>query len=149
MYKMIMIVTVGFLLAALPSVAGDIQNNDGTQISKILEHKAALSLTDSQVKKLEIIQRTTTDKMTQAKLQADIRMNEIEKFTSDWSNMNSVAVFSLVKEYFKYMTDYKTAEVEAVVQARAILDLNQLNKYQQLASIESMVIKMEESLALK
>jgi hypothetical protein len=149
MYKTITILMLGFMLAALPCAAGGIQNNDGTQISTILDHKTTLSLTDSQVKKLEIVQRTTTEKMTQAKLQADIRMGEIEKFTSDWSNMNSIAVLSLVKEYFKYMTDYKTAEVEAVVQARAILDINQLTKFQQLVSIESMMVRMEQSLALR
>jgi hypothetical protein len=147
MYKVVTILILGFMLAAMPCAAGGIQNNDGSQISKILEHKTTLSLTDSQVKKLEIIQRTTIEKMTQAKLQADIRMGEIEKFTSDWSNMNSIAVLSLVKEYFKYMTDYKTAEVEAVVQARTILDINQLTKFQQLVSIESMMVRMEQSLA--
>lgn len=149
MYKIVTILMLGFMLAALPCAAEGIQNNDGSQISTILEHKTTLNLTDSQVKKLEIVQRTTIEKMTQAKLQADIRLGEIEKFTSDWSNMNSIAVLSLVKEYFKYMTDYKTAEVEAVVQARSILDINQLTRFQQLVSIESMMVRMEQSLALK
>lgn len=149
MLRGITIFTVGFLLAALPSFAGETQNNQGTQISRILEYKTTLSLTDSQVKQLEIIQKTTAEKMTQAKDQADIRLGEIEKFTSDWGNMNSIAVLSLIKEYFKFLTDYKTAEIEAVIRARVILDADQLSRFQQLVSIEAMMITMEKSLALK
>jgi hypothetical protein len=149
MLRTITIFTIGFLLAALPSFAGENQNHQGTQISRILENKTILSLSDSQVKKLEIVQKTTEEKMAQAKGQADIRQEEIEKFTSNWNNMNSIAVLSLVKEYFKYLSDYKTAEVEAIIKARAILDTNQLAKFQQLVSIEVMMINMEQSLALK
>jgi len=146
MLKGITIFTLGMLLVALPSFAGE---NSGNQLSKILEYKTSLNLSDSQVKKIEIVQKTTQQKMNEAKTQADIRLTEIERFTSDWNNMNSVAVFSLIKEYFKFLTDYKTAELEAVVKARAILDTNQLSKFQQLASIESMMIRMERDLALR
>ena len=149
MLRAVTIFMLGFLLAALPSFAGENQNSDGTQISKILEYRTTLNLSDSQAKKLEIVQKTTDAKMIEAKGQADIRMAEIEKFTSNWSNMNSIAVLSLVKEYFKFLTDYKTAEVEAVIKARSILDNDQLAKFQQLVSINTMMIKMEESLALK
>jgi hypothetical protein len=135
---------LGFLMATLPSSAGQVP---GTQISKILEYKASLELTSSQVKKLELVQKTAQQKMDDSKFQADIRLNEIEKFTSNWTEMNSVAVLGLIKEYFKYKTDFKTAEIEAVIQARAILDMNQLTRFQQLVSIETLMLGMEQGVA--
>jgi hypothetical protein len=147
MNKVIAISTViflGVMLAAIPCNAGQAQ---GTQISKIIEYKITLNLSDSQVKKLEIVQKTAQQKMEQAKFQAGIRMNEIEKFTSNWTEMNSVAVLGLIKEYFKFQTDYKTAEMEAIIRARAILDMDQLARFQQLVSIESLILKMEQDLA--
>ena len=148
--KKVTVITIllflGFLMAALPSNAGQIP---GTQINKILDYKASLELTSSQVKKLELVQRTAQQKMDDSKFQADIRLNEIQKFTSDWTNMNSVAVLSLIKEYFKYQTDYKTAELEAVIQARAILNMNQLARFQQLVSIETLMLGMEQGVASK
>ena len=144
MKGMIILLSLGLLLIALPVVAAQ---PDGNQISKILNYKTSLSLTDSQVKKLEIVNRTAQDKMTQAKTQAEIRQNEIEKFSSNWTDMNSLAVMNLIKEYYSYMTDYKTAEVEAIIRARAILNLEQLNKFQQLVSIEALMLHMETQLA--
>jgi hypothetical protein len=135
---------LGLLMVAIPSNAGQIPGN---QITKILEYKGSLNLTASQVKKLELVQKTTQQRMDDAKFQADIRLNEIEKFTSNWTNMNSVAVLGLIKEYFKYQTDYKTAEMEAVIQARAILDMDQLNRFQQLVSIDTLMLELEPGIA--
>jgi hypothetical protein len=149
MKKVIAITTVmflGFLMTATPSSAGQAP---GTQIAKILEYKESLKLTDSQAKKLEIIQNTTKQKMDEAKFQADIRLNEIEKFTSNWTEMNSVAVLSLIKEYFQYQTDFKTAEMQAIIQARAILSMDQLTQFQQLVMIESLMLDMEHGMAIK
>jgi hypothetical protein len=146
MYKVIAMLMVVSMAAASVSFAGETPQ---TQVSKVLELKGSLSLTPSQVKKLEVVERTAEQKMMEAKAQSDIRLNEIEKFTSDWSNMNSVAVMTLIKEYFKFMTDYKTAEYEALLRARAILDSMQLSKFQQLVSIESLMLKMEGDLALR
>jgi hypothetical protein len=137
---------LGFLMATIPGNAGQ---TPGNQITKILEYKASLELTNSQVKKLELVQKTAQQKMDDAKFQADIRLTEIEKFTSNWTEMNSVAVLGLIKEYFKYQTDFKTAEMEAVIQARAILDMNQLTRFQQLVSIDSLMLQMEPGLASK
>jgi hypothetical protein len=138
------VIFLGYMLAAIPSNAGQ---TPGTQISKILDYKSSLNLTQSQVKKLELIQKTAQQRMDEAKFQSGIRLNEIEKFTSDWTNMNSVAVLSLIKEYFKYETDYRTAEMEAIIQARAILEMDQLAKFQQLVSIESLMLNMENGVA--
>ena len=146
MYKLAVVVITGLMIMAVPCMAGEVA--DG-HIAKILDSKAALALTDSQVKKLEIVQRTAVAKMAEAKSQADIRLNEVEKFTSNWTNMNSIAVMSLIKEYYQFMTDYKSAELEAVIRARSILEIEQLNKFQQLVSIESLMITMEKSLALR
>jgi hypothetical protein len=146
MKKALVIFSMAMLLMASVSFAGDLPK---TQIAQILENKTSLGLTDSQVKKLGQVERNAQQKMLESKAQADIRMAEIEKFTSDWSNMNGVAVMGLIKEYFKYMTDYKSAEVEAIIRAREVLDSDQLIKYQQLASIQSLMVKMEKELAAR
>jgi hypothetical protein len=135
---------LGLLMIALPSNAGQ---DSGCQISKIIEYKASLKLTDSQIKKLEQVQENVLARMAEAKRQSDIRLGEIEKFSSNWTAMNSVAVMDLIKEYYKFLTDYKTAELEAVIRARAILNIDQLAKFQQLASIEMIMIKMQDKLA--
>ena len=138
------IISLGLMLMALPIHASE---PAGNQITKIIGYKTSLGLTDSQVKKLEIVNRTAQEKMIQAKTQAEIRQNEIEKFSSNWTDMNSMAVMSLIKEYYAYMADNKTAEIEAIIKARAILNLDQLNKFQQLVSIEALMLHMETRLA--
>lgn len=144
MKGIIMILGLGLMLMALPIHASE---PAGNQISKIISYKTSLGLTDSQVKKLEIINKTDQQKMIQAKAQAEIRQNEIEKFSSNWTDMNSIAVMSLIKEYYAYMADYKTAEIDAIIKARAILNLDQLNRFQQLVSIETLMLHMETRLA--
>ena len=138
------IFSLGLLMTAISSSAGQ---TPGTQIAQILDHKSTLNLTVSQVKKLEQVQRNTQARMAEAKSQSEIRLGEIERFTSNWQDMNSVAVLGLIKEYFKYLTDYKTAELESVIQARAILNMDQLNRFQQLVTIESLMLNMEDQLA--
>lgn len=140
----IIVLTLGMLLTALPSYAGE---QNGTAVSQIIAHKSALSLTDSQLKKLELVEKNAEQKMREVKAQADIRLNEIEKFTSNWTDMNSIAVMSLIKEYFNFMQTYKSTELDAVIKARAILSYDQLIKFQQLVSIETLMLNMESSLA--
>jgi hypothetical protein len=140
----IIMMSLGLMLMALPIHASE---PAGNQISKIIGYKTSLGLTDSQIKKLENIRRADQEKMIQANAQAEIRQNEIEKFSSNWTDMNSMSVMSLIKEYYDYMADYKTAEIDAVIKARAILSLDQLNKFQQLVSIETLMLHMETRLA--
>lgn len=134
------------IIAAASAFAGDLPV---TQVSKILEYKGSLDLTDSQVKKLEIINKTAVARMVEAQGQANIRLKEIQEFTAKWTNMNGVAVRQLIKEYYKFMAEYKEAEVDAILQARSILKPEQLGKYQQLASIDALMISMEQNLAFK
>jgi len=120
-----------------------------TAVAKVLEHSTSLDLTNSQVKKLQIIEDTAAQKMSEAKLHADILLHEIEQFTANWTNMNGTAVRSLLKEYYDYMTEYKSAELNAIIQARTILDFNQLTRFQQLESMESLILNMESDIALR
>jgi hypothetical protein len=145
MKKALVVFSLALFIAA-NTFAGDLPQ---TQISRILEHKSSLTLSASQVKKLEIVERTAQQKMLEARGQADIRMSEIQKFSSNWNAMNGVAVLGLVKEYFKFMTDFKSAEVEAIIRAREILEANQLIRFQQLVSIQSLMVKMEEGLTVR
>jgi hypothetical protein len=146
MKKVTAILMAGILSLAMAASAG---NLPATQVSQILELRSSLDLTNSQVKKLQIIEDTAREKMTRARLQADIRLQEIEKFTSNWTNMNGTAVRGLIKEYYAMLTEYKTAELNAIVQARAILEYEQLSKFQQLESIESLRLDMERELTLR
>lgn len=139
-------IIVTILILSVSAAAG---NTFNTPVSEILEHGKALGLTESQVKKLSIIEDSAAHRMSDAKLQADIRLAEIEKFTSNWTNMNGVAVRGLLKEYYEFLSQYKKAELNAIIQARAILEYKQLTKYQQLVSIESLILDMENQLALK
>ncbi len=146
MKKVTAILMAGFLSLAMAASAGNLPE---TQVSQILELRSSLELTNSQVKKLTILENTAREKMVYARLQADIRLQEIERFTSNWTNMNGTAVRGLIKEYYAILTQYKTAELNAIVQARAILEYEQLSKFQQLESIESLRINMEQELALR
>jgi hypothetical protein len=146
MKKALALIVIVFMAAASVSYAGVVPT---TQVSKILENKASLVLTDSQVKKLEIVEKTAQQKMMEARVQADIRLTEIERFTSNWTNMNSQSVSSLVKEYFGYLEDYKMAELGAIIKARAILEYDQLSKFQQLVSIQTLMLHMEQELAIR
>ncbi len=143
--------TVFTLVAAILifSVSATAGNVLKTPISEILEHSNALNLTESQIKKLSIIEDSALQKMSDSKLHADIRLAEIEKFTSNWTNLNGTAVRGLLKEYYGFLSDYKKAELNSIIQARAILEYGQLTKYQQLVSIESLILEMENQLALR
>jgi hypothetical protein len=144
MNKVLTLSLAGFLALTGLTYANNIP---GTAVAKILTYKTSLGLTDSQVKKLEVVDRTAQAKIAEARFQASIRLAEIEKFTSNWTNMNSLAVMSLVKEYYNYMQAAKAAELDAIIKARAILDMTQLNKFQQLVSIESLMLNVEQDLA--
>jgi hypothetical protein len=134
------------VIVASSALAGNLPK---TQVDKIIDYKASLGLTDAQVKKLDIINKNAVEKMIEAKGQANIRLQEIEKFTSNWMNMNGTAVRGLIKEYYEYMTTYKAAEVDAILQARAILNNDQLAKFQQLASLDALILSLENDLALR
>ena len=134
-------------LAITTAVEVSAGNLPTTQVSKILQHKSALELTDTQIKKLEQIDKNAVEKMVEAQGQANIRLQEIEKFTSNWTNLNGTAVRQLIAEYYNFMTAYKSAEVNAILQARGILKTEQLTKYQQLASIDALMIYMEREMA--
>jgi hypothetical protein len=118
-----------------------------TAINKILDHKISLQLSDSQCKKLDIINRVIIDKMIQTRAQAEIRKTEIDKFTSNWTVMNSTAVGYNIKEYYQFLAELKSLELEAIMKAKAVLTHDQLKRYSDLADIESMMIKVDAQLA--
>jgi hypothetical protein len=130
-----------FLMLAASACASELSGN---RISKILSYKASLNLTESQVEKLETIEQITFNKMNAAMTDAEIRLAKIEKLTSNWANMNSSEVRMLVKGYCNCLAEYKAVEAEAAIKARGILDSEQLNKFQLLTSMESLMLDMEE-----
>ncbi len=147
--KRILIISSVLIFLAIgtiwPLYAGNIPD---TPISKILSYKTGLELTDSQIKKLSILDNGIKEKMIQIKGQAEIRRQEINRFTSNWTSMNSTACCQLVKEYYGFLADLKVLELEAMMKARSLLTPEQLRKYEELASIESMILDLEPKLSL-
>ena len=135
------------MVIAAPAIVNAGNELPKTAILKILNYKNGLQLTESQIKKLTIINRTIVDKILQARAQAEIRKMEIDEFTSNWCTMHSGAVNQNIKEYYKFLAKIKGLELEAIVKAKAVLDNKQLKKYVELASIEALMINMETELA--
>jgi hypothetical protein len=150
MYKASKIMIFG-LIAALILGAASMANaqvqKPVTAIDKIFEYQNGLNLTDSQVRKLNIVNLTITEKMLEIMKQADLRKTEIDEFTSNWSSMHGTAVNHIIKEYYGFMAELKKLELEAISKARAILSAEQLRKFSELSSIETMMIKIEDQLA--
>jgi len=134
------------MVIAAPAIVNAGNELPKTAIHKILNYKNGLQLTESQIKKLTIINRTIVNKILQARAQAEIRKMEIDEFTSNWCNMHSGAVNQNIKEYYKFLSKIKELELEAIIKAKAVLDNNQLKKYVELASIEALMINMETEL---
>jgi len=144
------ILTLFMLTIAAPAMAyADEQTpqNVHTAIDQILAYKSGLQLTDSQVHKLEIVNKVILQKMGELMHQADIRKSEIDDYTSNWSTMHGTAVDYMIKEYYQFMADLKNLELEAIMKARAILNEDQLKKFHDLASIQSLVVRVENELA--
>ena len=135
------------MVTAAPAALFADNNIPTTAISKVLNYKNGLQLTESQIKKLTIIDRTIVDKMIQTRGQAQIRKMEIDKFTSNWTRIHGTAVNHVIKEYYQFLAKLKELELEAIMKTKAVLTREQLKKFIELASIEAMVIKLEAELA--
>ena len=145
MSKKITIIALALMLAMITAAPGILYADNiipQTAINKVLDHKSGLELTDSQLKKLTIINNIIVEKMIQTRAQAQIRKSEVDDFTSNWVNMHSTACDHIIKEYYKFLADLKTLELEAITKARAILTREQLKRYAELASVEAMIIKL-------
>ena len=118
-----------------------------TPITKILSCKTGLQLSDSQIKKLTILDNNLKNQIIQLRCQAQIRKTEIDNFTSNWLNMYGTAVRQLIKEYYNFLADIKLLNIKAIMQARGVLTREQLKKFTELVSIESMIQKMESGIA--
>lgn len=139
---------IAIFVIAMPAIlSAQAANLPSTPIAKVLNYKSGLSLTDSQIKKLTILDNTTKEKMIQAKAQAQIRKQEIDKFTGNWDMMNGTACCQLVKEYYQFLAELKTLEIHAIMQARSVLTEDQLRKFTELASLESMMLDLEPSIS--
>lgn len=111
-----------------------------TPITRILNYKSGLVLTDSQVKNLELINNGIINKMLQFRSQAQICKSRIDKYSKNWTDLTNPQVKSAVKEYYHCQAELKTLEFEAMAQAGKILSTEQIEKFNDLASIELMMI---------
>jgi len=146
MSKKVTIITLVLMLAMIMVSPGMLNAGDRipqTAINKILDHKSGLELTDSQLKKLSVINSVIIEKMIQVRTQAEIRKMEIDEFTSNWTNIHSTASDHIIKEYYSFLAKLKSLELEAITKARAVLTREQLKAYANLSSIEAMMIKLD------
>lgn len=142
-----MIAVIAMLVIAAPAALFAQASLPTTPIAKVLNYKGGLELTDSQIKKLTILDNTTKEKMIQVRAKAQVRKQEIDKFTGNWDMMNGTACCQLVKEYYQYLAELKTLEITAIMQTRAVLSEAQLRKFTELASLESMILDLEPSIS--
>lgn len=147
--RKVMLLGAGLMFLAIGSVSTLYAGNEPeTPISKVLNYKTGLELTDSQVKKLSLLDNGVKEKMIQLKGQAEIRKQEINRLTSNWNSMNATACCQLVKEYYSYLADMKVVELEAIMKVRSVLTPEQIKKYEELALIESMILDLESKFSL-
>jgi hypothetical protein len=138
--------TLFTLIIASPAMMYAQTYQPKTAIDKILDYKQGLDLSESQIKKLSLVNHTIVEKMGETLRQADIRKTEIDDFTANWSNVHGIAVDRLIKEYYDFMAEFKKLELEAIMKAKAILTEEQLKRFTELASIESLMIRVENEL---
>jgi Spy/CpxP family protein refolding chaperone len=144
----IALATIFMFTIAMPAILLAGGNVPDTPITKVLGYKTGLELTDSQIKKLGILDNNFKEKMIQTLAQADIRKREIDKFTANWNNMNGIACCQLVKEYYQFLSELKVLELNAIMQARSVLTAEQIKKFSELANIETMLLDLQPKLSL-
>ena len=138
MYAPVMAILL-VLIIGLPvlTYAGNLPE---TPITKILNYKSGLVLTDSQVKNLELINNNIINKMLQFRSQAQICKTRIDEYSKNWTDLTNPQVKGAVKEYYHCQAELKALEFEAMAQAGKILSPEQITKFNDLASIELMMI---------
>jgi hypothetical protein len=137
----IALATIFMFTIAMPAILLAGGNVPDTPITKVLGYKTGLELTDSQIKKLGILDNNFKEKMIQTLAQADIRKREIDKFTANWNNMNGIACC-------QFLSELKVLELNAIMQARSVLTAEQIKKFSELANIETMLLDLQPKLSL-
>jgi len=125
----IIILTAAFIGQA---VAGNLPQSP---IDQILDHKADLQLSESQIKNLTLINSGIINKMLQCKSQIQINKTEIEKYATNWADMENPKFKSTVKDYYRCLADMKALEFKALAQASKILTPNQIKEFSEQVSI--------------
>ena len=150
MFKKIMMITalMAFVLViASPVMMSAQEARPYTAIDKILAYKQGLQLTDSQLKQLDRANVAIMARINETRKQAELCKMEIDDFTANWSSTHGTAVDYIIKEYYDYLAELKKLELEAIMKARAILTAEQLKRFTELSSIETMMLRVENELA--
>jgi len=118
-----------------------------TPITQVLGYKTGLNLTDSQIKKLTVINNSIIDKMIQVKSRAQLCKKNVDEYTANWARIQTdPSLQNKIKEYYQCLAELKTLELEAINMAKQVLTQDQLRKYVDLASLESLMLKLEPDL---
>jgi hypothetical protein len=130
--------------APIQATAG---NLPATPITRILSNNTALELSETQVKKLNLVNNNIINQMLQVRAQAQNHKAKIDKAAADWSDLGNPVIKGAVKEYYRCQADMKILELEAMVQASRILSNEQINKFNQLVTMELMMNGIDEEIS--
>jgi hypothetical protein len=134
-----------FIGAAGMAYAGD--NIPKTPIDNILTYRTGLGLSGNQVEKLVKFNGRIIDKMMQVRAQACIRKAKIDCLDTDWSDFQSLATIQTINEYYDCLAKCKQLELEAIMKARGVLTVQQMRNYSAMASVEAMMLKLDNALS--
>jgi hypothetical protein len=141
-FRILIILAIGLVIASTGmAYAGP--NIPSTAIDNILTYKNGLQLTADQINKLTKYNSRIIDKMIQVRAKVEMRKAEVDKLTSDWSEIHGVAANATIEEYYDYMAKFKQLELEAIMKAKGVLTRQQMRHYTELVSVESMMLKLE------
>ena len=121
-------------------VAGNLPQSP---IDQILEHKTDLQLSESQTKNLNLVNSGIINKMLQCRSQIQMYKTEIEKYATNWGDMENPKFKSTVKDYYRCLAEMKALEFEALVQAGKILTPDQIKKFSEQVSFDLVLRKMQ------
>ena len=138
------ILTLSFTIGVFNQVlAGDLPE---TPISRILEYKVSLELSDAQVKKLTLINNNIINKMLQLQAKVQNHEAEIEEAAVNWPDLDNVKIKGIVKEYYQYRAELKILEFESMAQAGEILSAGQIGKFNETAALELLMHRNDSEL---
>jgi hypothetical protein len=122
------------------AIAGNLPQSP---IDQILEHKTDLQLSESQIKNLNLVNSGIINKMLQCKSQVQMNKAEIEKYATNWADMENPKFKSTVKDYYRCLADMKALEFEALAQAGKILTPDQIKQFSEQVSIDLVLRKTQ------
>jgi hypothetical protein len=114
-----------------------------THICPLLDHSKEIGLSESQIKRLQVVIAVGQEKMLESRSQAEIRLQEIRRISSDWANLDGLVIRNLVKEYYDFLAKYIIADLECMINASEILDISQLQSLTRTLTSDTLNLNLD------